>query len=172
MHFEKQKYPRHSNSYVQSQKQLMPQYDISLVLSKTLKLCTIFVTMTMHYPDLTPQLLENISMGPKVWAIIPKNIRELITIAAFKGHIRLIDLNSILRFQMCPLPLMQLKISHKVFSTFLVTFQKFLIRLVIKEHIAILIYNIVYKSSFISVLFLTIFKKDVNNIHQEYTQTV
>ena len=39
-------------------------------------------------------------MGPKVWAIIPKNIRELTTIAAFKRHIRSIDLNSI------PLPLM------------------------------------------------------------------
>ena len=40
-------------------------------------------------------------MGPKVWAIIPKNIRELTTIAAFKRHIRSTDLNSMLQDSKC-----------------------------------------------------------------------
>ena len=40
-------------------------------------------------------------VGPKVWAIIPKHIRELTTIAAFKRHIQSIDLNSILQDSKC-----------------------------------------------------------------------
>ena len=40
-------------------------------------------------------------MGPKIWAIVPRNVRELTSISSFKCNIRRIDLVSKLTDSKC-----------------------------------------------------------------------